>query len=69
MREHGNAFAIVLFEVFLGAMITGMMDLVTEPRSLAAVFSSFLCLLGLWIVPAALVLYVAARLEIDFSEG
>ena len=68
MRERGNAFAIVLYEVFLGAMINGLMDAVQTPGTLGAAFGGCLALLALWITPASLVLYVAARLEIDFAE-
>ena len=55
MREHGNAFFIILLNLFLGASIYYMEDI-------THVFAALL----LWVAPAALVWFVATHFEVSF---
>ncbi len=57
LREHGNAFLILVFESGLGASMY-LMD--TSGHALATVL--------LWIVPAPFVWFVATHLEYKFTE-
>jgi len=68
LREHGNAFAIILLEMLFGAILSGLvhgMATVVYPDYL---LPAVLVVLGLWIGPAALVWAIATRLEIDFAN-
>ncbi len=73
MREHGNAFYIILFELVLTGYINGLLIIVRENQLIVDPDFALLILIFLvliWLFPAALAWYVAGHLESDFvAEG
>lgn len=69
IREHGNAYAILLLEVLLGVILIALMDEPATIQSLNSVFPAVLGFIAVWITPASLMLCSAARVEIDFVDS
>ena len=68
MREHGNAFYILIWEIFLAAplAVAAKLKLLHDWDD---TFLLLLVVLVLWIAPATVAWYVASRLEVDFAES
>ena len=74
LREHGNAFGIVLFEIILALFIfaaTIYTPLATpEHRPISyETASALICVLILWITPASLMWLIACMIERDFVDS
>lgn len=71
LREHGNAYSIVVMEVGLGMFLVALIGFLGSPK----VNMEFLIVPGLllacalWVAPAAAILASASRIEIDFVNS
>jgi hypothetical protein len=68
MREHGNAFCIIYWEIFLASIIIVTLKLKPVSGHDNIVLMALVLAL-LWIWPASLIWYVAGRLETDFVDS
>ena len=67
LREHGNAFYIIVWEVMLMFIIFALL----EVRKITDVDDAFFVMLSamvLWVLPAVFAWYVAGQIECDFIE-
>lgn len=71
MREHGNSFAIVVFEVALAVLLYAVGGLASMPGSVLLYRNSVLlphvAAILVWVLPAALVWVVGTLFEREFS--
>ncbi len=67
LREHGNAFQIMVWEGVLAFVILALLNL-NGVRDSDDLFFYGVCLLFIWLGPAALAWSVASRLEADFVD-
>jgi len=72
LREHGNSFAIVFFEITLGSIFyvvgnagTGLSRSFGPPSNLVA---GYALIILLWIIPAAFVWGIGTKFESEFSK-
>jgi hypothetical protein len=70
LREHGNAFYIVLCEILLGVGLYSICNLVPTGNVEIPAGNLLLLavLLGLWVLPGVLVWNLATKLEIEFAS-
>lgn len=66
IREHGNSFAIVVFEIILALIIVCIAPGVDSNKSLGPEMLSYSLILLIWIVPAFFVWFVGLRFEREF---
>jgi hypothetical protein len=69
LREHGNACAIVLFELFLGEIISARLAQVSIPDCSHEAAKVLAETIAVWVTPSFLILYVAATIEHRFMES
>lgn len=68
MREHGNAFFIIYWEIFLASIIIVALKLKPVAGHDNIVLVALVLIL-LWVWPASMAWYVAGRLETDFADS
>jgi len=68
LREHGNAFQTLFWEIHLALVIFAVLRATTVEDNVS-LFGVGLLTCLLWVYPAALAWYVATQLEIDLTTG
>ncbi len=68
LREHGNAYSIVVMEVALGMFLVALIGFLKTFGLPWLIVPSLLLACALWVAPGALILATASRLELDFVQ-